>query len=106
MKNKFTLIIAILFILVACKEEPKYYAVIHGKIENAFTDSLIYHKNGKIVIKLNEDGTFRDTIKAVLKGSGLLQTGKSYTSLYLKNGFDIEITQMLEILKIRLNSKV
>ncbi len=93
MKNKYILFIAILFTLSACKEEPKYYAVIYGKIKNASTDSLIYSKSGKkTIIKLNEDGTFRDTLKAVEVGSGSLNNGKYGTALYLKNGFDIKIT--------------
>ncbi len=93
MKNKYLFIVALLFIIVACKEEPKYYAIIHGKIENASTNSMVYQKSGrKTIIKLNEYGIFRDTLKAVDVGTGFLENGKSGASLYLKNGYDIEIT--------------
>ncbi|WP_303315190.1 redoxin family protein [Flavivirga abyssicola] len=92
MKNLNILLFSLTLVLFCCEKKPRYYAVIHGKIENPVADSMVFSKSGiKKTIKLNADGTFRDTIKAPEKGSGLLSNGRTGTSLYLDNGYEVEI---------------
>ncbi|MEO6347212.1 MAG: TlpA disulfide reductase family protein [Aquaticitalea sp.] len=95
MKN--ILFIAIILVMVSCKEDkqpPRDYAIIHGTITNPI-DSLklrLYNpKNNKnIIIEVDKDGHFRDTIK--------LETPATFTAVYkgtfafhLANDMDTEV---------------
>ncbi len=77
--------------IVACKNEPKEYATLSGKITDKNSDSLVirsrtYSKS----IKVNEDGTFKDTLK-VEPGIYYLSDGSESTGLFLKNGFELDL---------------
>ncbi|MGB6269512.1 MAG: TlpA disulfide reductase family protein [Olleya sp.] len=79
--------------IVACKKEiPKDYATLSGKIENKNSDSLFVYQGRayKKTIKVNEDGTFSDTLK--LK-SGLygVYDGKEQTYIFLENDMDLKM---------------
>ncbi|GAL82740.1 thioredoxin-like [Algibacter lectus] len=69
------------------------YVTLAGTITNQNSDSLWIRSRGyKKIIKVNEDGTFMDTLK-VEKGSYRLLDGKEGgTTLYLKNGFDLKLS--------------
>lgn len=95
MKTTFKLVVLGLVIsLTSCKKEAvKDYATLQGKIEN--------HKGNEVVvkgqnylkkIKLNQDGTFKDTLK-LPKDQTMFQLleGDEYADLFLKNGYDIKI---------------
>lgn len=93
MKQVLLLLIAIS--IIGCKkqeEKPKDYVTLSGKITNQNSDSLVvinrnsYHK----VIKLNADGTFKDTLK-VNPGLYLLHDGNESATLFLKNGYDVAL---------------
>lgn len=86
MKRLITLFIATA-LLFSCKEEPKEYVTLSGKIENPHESKTIkvfqgrnYEKN----ITVNDDGTFKDTLK-VEEGDYNFQHGKEYGQIYLKN---------------------
>ncbi len=93
--KKSLLLIAVLAIF-SCKNEPevpKDYVTLSGKIENRNSDSLyIYQgRNYTKTIKVNEDGTFKDTLK-VKTGAYRLYDGSESSVLYLKNGYDITMS--------------
>ena len=87
MKKLLLLLVAI--VLFSCKSEPKDYVSLKGKITNATTDAFtIMGKNFKKHIKINEDGTFKDTFK-VADGFHGFNDGKIQSFIYLKNGYDL-----------------
>lgn len=76
----------------ACKDEPKDYVTLSGKITDKFTDSIMVRSQTySKVIKLNADGTFKDTLK-IETGIYNFYDGNEATNLFLQNGFDINIT--------------
>lgn len=88
--------IAVLAIaVVSCKKEekPKDYVTLSGTITNQNYDSLVVmNQNGfKRVIKLGENGVFKDTFK-VNTNDFVVFDGKEYASLYVKNGDEINMT--------------
>ncbi len=74
--------------LFACKkEEPKDYATLSGKIENAHESKTLKIFQGRTYekeITLADDGTFKDTLK-VIEGDYTIQHGDQYGVIYLKN---------------------
>lgn len=78
--------------IVACKQEPKDYVTLSGKITNPNSDSLVIaNRTFKKTIKVGTDGTFKDTLK-VEKGMFSMFDGTEYATLYLKNGDDINVS--------------
>ena len=76
--------------ILACKEEPKDYVTLSGKISNPHeskTLKIYKDKDFEKVITVNEDGTFSDTLK-VAEGDYTLRHGDELGSIYLKNGFE------------------
>jgi len=87
MKKLLLLFVAIA--LFSCKSEPKDYVTLQGEITNATTDTFtVMGKNFKKHIKINEDGTFKDTLK-VKNGFHGFNDGKIQSFIYLKNGYDL-----------------
>lgn len=86
----FTIFMVSLGIL-SCKNEPKDYATLSGKITNKNSDSVtIRGTSYSKTISVNEDGTFKDTLK-VETGLYSLFDGVEYASLFLKNGFNLHL---------------
>ena len=78
--------------IVACQQEPKDYVTLSGKITNKNSDSLVVRtRTYSKTIKVNEDGTFKDTLK-VEDGIYNLFDGSESTNLFLKNGFELDLT--------------
>lgn len=90
---KKTLIFVAALALFACKEEaPKDYVTFSGKITNKNSDSLVVRtRDYSKTIQVNNDGTFSDTLK-VDAGIYNLFDGAESTSIFLKNGFEIDMT--------------
>ena len=94
MKNLF--IIAIICLFAACKEDqpPRDYAVIHGKISSPIenTDLRLYDPvtSENIIIKVDENGSFRDTLKLKEPAYYTAVYGNVF-NLYIANNMDIEI---------------
>lgn len=78
--------------IIACKQEPKNYVTFSGKIDNPNSDSLYVFqaRNYKKTIKVNEDGTFSDTLK-VKPGVYGIYDGKEQAFVYLKNDADVKL---------------
>lgn len=77
--------------IVACKQEPKDYVTFSGKITDKNSDSVVVrNRTYSKTIKVNEDGTFKDTLK-VETGMYAFYDGAEQTSVFLKNGYDINI---------------
>ena len=84
---------AIALLVAACKQEPRDYVTLSGTITNPNSDSLIISGRNGILKRLKVDhynGKFKDTFK-VETGRYSLYDGKEYTSIYLKNGYDINL---------------
>ncbi|GAA3604243.1 TlpA disulfide reductase family protein [Flavivirga amylovorans] len=91
--KKLLYIVSIALLLGACKQEaPKDYVTLSGIIKNPNSDSLIVAQRSILkTIKVNTDGSFSDTLK-VETGSYILFDGKERTSVYLKNGYDLNLS--------------
>lgn len=88
MKKIIVLLCAL--VIVACKQEPKDYASFSGKITNQNSDSLIIAtRNYSKTIKLNPDGTFKDTLKITEPGVFVIYDSKTSTPIFLRNGYDL-----------------
>ena len=92
MKTNIILFLAFA-ILVACKEEPKNYVTLSGKITNKNSDSLFVRGNYGFnkAIKVAEDGSFSDTLKVDTDIYSIFHGNKPATA-FLKNGFELELT--------------
>ncbi|MBC8754700.1 TlpA family protein disulfide reductase [Kordia sp. YSTF-M3] len=93
---KKILLLVAAFAIFSCENEPevpKDYVTLSGKIENKNSDSLFIHQGRTYskTIKVNEDGTFKDTLK-VNAGVYGFYDGSESSSLYLKNGYDITMS--------------
>ncbi len=86
----------LLFLLLAaailsCEDKPKDYVTLSGKITNQNSDSLVIRKQAyKKRIDVGEDGTFMDTLN-VEPGVYTLYDGTEATSVFLRNGFDMQV---------------
>ena len=93
--KKITLALFTMLAIASCKKEhSKEYISLSGKLENN-TDSIITISGRTGVLKtitINEDGSFKDTLKVPKVDIYTFQTSREKRSpLYLKNGFDITI---------------
>ena len=78
--------------IVACKQEPKDYVTFSGKITNQNSDSLLVGtRTYTKTIKVNSDGTFKDTLKITEPGVFALYDGKASIPVFLKNGFELKM---------------
>lgn len=88
---KKLLVLASAIAITACKTEPKDYVTLSGTITNKNSDSLVIrNQTFSRTIKVNPDGTFKDTLKVEPGLYGLFD-GKEATTLFLKNGFDLNM---------------
>jgi thiol-disulfide isomerase/thioredoxin len=78
--------------LVSCNEKSNNpYVTLQGNIANSNMDSIvILGRNFEKYIKVNSDGSFKDTLK-VTDGFHGINNGKSQSFLYLKNGYDMTV---------------
>ena len=78
--------------MVACNNDPKDYVTFSGKITNQNSDSIVVRsRDYSKTIKVNPDGTFKDTLK-VETGIYNFTDGNESSNFFLKNGFDINLT--------------
>lgn len=90
--KKSLYIAAIALGFIACKEAPKDYVTLSGTITDKSSDSLIVRSRTYLKkIDVNADGTFSDTLK-IEKGVYNLFDGKESTTIFLENGFDLNLT--------------
>jgi thiol-disulfide isomerase/thioredoxin len=91
MKRISALLLALTFF--ACAEKtPKDYVTLSGVVDNAKSEKLtIMGSNFRKDIDLSEDGSFSDTLK-VTNGFHAFNDGTLQSFLYLKNGYDMELS--------------
>ncbi|MCT4699902.1 MULTISPECIES: TlpA family protein disulfide reductase [Tenacibaculum] len=92
--KKIVYLIAIAITVVSCKTAPNNFVTLSGKITNQSSDSIVI-SNPQLkfsrVIKLDENGMFKDTMN-LKDGFYRVFDGKESTSLYLKNGANVNMT--------------
>ncbi len=84
---KRVIAICLTIICFACKHEPKDYATLSGKIENPHESKTLKVFKGRDyekIITINEDGTFKDTLK-ITEGDYTIKHGKEFGQIFLKN---------------------
>lgn len=90
--KKLVFIFSVLAFAACSKEVKKEYVSLSGKIVDKNSDSIVISSKGfskTIVVK--EDGSFFDTL-AVRPGFYTFYDGGERTGLFLKNGFDLQMT--------------
>ena len=82
--------------ILACNDKSdNAYVTLQGQLKNAQLDSIyVVGKEFNKAIKLNEDGSFKDTLK-VTDGFHGLSTGNQRAFIYLKNGYDLTVNMDL-----------
>jgi len=94
---KKLLMLACLIVLASCKNEAnetlKDYVAFSGKIIDKNSDSLYIYQGREFskTIKVNDDGTFSDTLK-VVPGIYRIYDGNESSTIFLKNGYDIAMS--------------
>ena len=90
MKKIMMILVAIA--LVACsKKSNNAYVTLQGNIANSTIESIaIKGRNFERQIKVNDDGSFKDTL-TVTDGFHGINTGTSQSFIYLKNGYDMTV---------------
>jgi len=91
MKNVLVTVI-ISFITLSSIAQSQKYVRFQAEIANRNGDSIFIRTNQKIIKKIvvNAKGIFKDTLN-VVEGPYMLFDGVEYTSLYLKNGYDLKL---------------
>ena len=88
--KKINLILLAIIAMASCKKENEFVK-LSGKI-NSPKDSILVVTGENILkeIKINKDGTFKDTLKIHKKGHYRLTLGSNKRAIiYLKNGYDL-----------------
>lgn len=83
--------------IVACQQEPKDYVTFSGKITHRKMDSIMIRSQEYAkTIKLDDDGKFNDTLQIKSPGIFGLYDGQMTMPLFLKQGYDINMTMDAE----------
>lgn len=96
--NKILLFIASVSFIACNSTSEKNYATLSGKLNNASSKTIvIQNKDYQKEIKINEDGTFSDTLHLKIAEEYIgnfytVSTENGRIFSYLKNGFDIEFS--------------
>ncbi|MFZ2432193.1 MAG: redoxin domain-containing protein [Lutibacter sp.] len=77
--------------IMSCKSEPKEYVTLNGKLKNPGLEKITVQGRGfSKDITVNSDGTFSDTLK-VTDGVHAISNGGDRVTLFLKNGYDLNL---------------
>lgn len=90
---KKLVLIAILFAsMFYSYGQGQKYVSFNAEIANRNGDSIYIRDNKKVIrkIQINKEGVFKDTLN-IKEGLYLMFDGVEYTSLYLKNGYDLKL---------------
>ena len=88
--KKIILLFTVLAI-VSCKTEKKDYVTLNGKLKTAGVEKITVQGRGfSKEIAVNSDGTFSDTLK-VTDGVHAISNGNDRVTLFLKNGYDLNL---------------
>ncbi|MGB0890993.1 MAG: TlpA family protein disulfide reductase [Flavobacteriaceae bacterium] len=98
--KKLSLVILTMITIVSCtKELPKNYLTFSGKLENNKDSILTIKSRSGIIkmIKINSDGTFKDTLKVKKPQVFFIETNPTKGGpIYLNNGYDLVLNGDLE----------
>ena len=94
MKKISSLILGLLVMIACSQEQPKDYITLSGKLENNKDSTLtIISREGVLkTMKINENGSFKDTLKLKTNRGEIYTIQTSDTKrapIYLKNGYNI-----------------
>ncbi|WP_026777488.1 TlpA disulfide reductase family protein [Polaribacter sp. Hel_I_88] len=94
MKKISSLILGLLVMIACSQEQPKDYITLSGKLENNKDSTLtIISREGVLkTMKINENGSFKDTLKLKTNQGEIYTIQTSDTKrapIYLKNGYNI-----------------
>ncbi|WP_264565786.1 TlpA family protein disulfide reductase [Flavobacterium sp. N3904] len=91
MKKIICSLLVLMFSFLSNAQDKKY-VTFQAEIANRNTDSIFIRNNKKIIKKItvNKNGVFKDTLN-VVEGPYVFFDGVEYTSLYLKNGYDLKL---------------
>lgn len=88
---KKLIVLFALFLIVSCKKEATDYVKLEGKLKADGIEKLtVQGKNFMKEISVNTDGSFSDTLK-VTDGVHAISNGTDRITLYLKNGYDLNL---------------
>jgi len=88
--KKIILFFAVLAI-VSCETEKKDYVTLNGKLKTQGVEKITVQGRGfSKEITVNSDGTFSDTLK-VMDGVHAISNGNDRVTLFLKNGYDLNM---------------
>ncbi|NEW79137.1 MAG: TlpA family protein disulfide reductase [Gelidibacter sp.] len=88
--KKIILLFAVIAI-VSCKSEPKDYVTLSGKLKTPGAEKLtVQGRDFTKEISVKSDGTFSDTLK-VTDGVHAISNGDDRITLFLKNGYDLNL---------------
>jgi len=88
--KKIILLFTVLAI-VSCETEKKDYVTLNGKLKAPGIEKLTVQGRGfSKDITVNSDGTFSDTLK-VADGVHAISNGNDRVTLFLKNGYDLNL---------------
>lgn len=89
--KKIMLILALIALVSCNKKSNNPYVTLQGNIANSSLDSIvILGRDFEKHIKINSDGSFKDTLK-VTDGFHGINNGTEQSFLYLKNGYDMTV---------------
>lgn len=94
--KKITFILLISITLISCQKEPSSFVNFSGKISNTKKTDTVFSIKSKEYskdIKINTNGTFKDTLH--IKEVGyytLVMNNRNYGFVFLRNGFDLKLT--------------
>lgn len=89
--NKILIIFSAILV-IGCQEKPKDYVTFSGNITDKNSDSVVIRsRDFSKTIKVNEDGSFSDTLK-LNPGIYNFYDGGESTNIFLKNGYVIDMT--------------
>ncbi len=94
MKN-IILLLAVFVSLWSCAEKKNEYVLYSGNIKNTNERIIKMVNNGKSFQKevtIDASGNFRDTLFIDGPGSYFYQIGKSYSTVFLKNGYELNVS--------------
>lgn len=95
MKKLLLLLLSVIFLCSCESGHPKQYLSFSGKLDNFSQDSLLYITGFGIRkrIKVNEDGSFQDSLKVIQPDLYTLSAPKSGRAyIYLENGYDLKLS--------------
>ena len=92
MKNKIILSVSLVLLLSIFTQAQSILVKLSGKIINSNGNKLIINNAGvRKIIKLNEDGTFADTLHIKKAGIYQFSDGRERSAMYLDKGYELNL---------------